>query len=633
MRGTRLVNTRKEKRKPVTLKIKFKSATLGQFIERYSVDVSHGGIFIRTKDPLQVGTQMRFEFQLQDASPLISGEGTVVWTREHDPTRTGVSPGMGVRFDKLGGASKGVLQKILVQKAKGGSPQFDQNNTSAETRSVPPRAPGVRKPRSATNLPLKPGGAGLGLAPRTGGFDTEPSSARGGTPLPKPMPFHSTVDDDFSNEVFDQPTRVAAIDEIMADSKAKADPAVGAAAKADAAAKARADAAAKAQADAAAKAKAIPRPGATPSRPLVKPPPMKPAARPPPNPPVAAKTSAPPKPAVEIGAPSPPSRPMPPARPAATPVAPPESLERPGTAVIGKSYGAAGKRSAAVPILLSLCIVVVVAAGVYVVIQKQKAAAFAGGTTPTEVDGNPVANIAPPPPIDAELETGIVVAIASEPEGATVLIDGTEVGTTPYRLSGLQDGDKHKVEIVKACYKPMETKLVAAEGASINANLRPYIRTLRVSSEPANATLLVDGKRKGHTPRDVRLVGSLKPEDPHVVRVTKPRHEAAETKVLPDAPCKTEGRIGVVEVSMRLVPKETDEPTRERTRSRTRRPRDRSDDPPKDRESVDPPKDDPEPVKEPVKDDPEPVEDPPKDDSPVKDDNEDEHTPDWMKDG
>ena len=64
-------NTRQGKRTPVTLKIKFKSETLEQFIERYAIDVSQGGIFIRTKEPLAVGTQMKFEFQLRDASPLI----------------------------------------------------------------------------------------------------------------------------------------------------------------------------------------------------------------------------------------------------------------------------------------------------------------------------------------------------------------------------------------------------------------------------------------------------------------------------------------------------------------------------------------------------------------------------------
>src|SRR5215510_7482895 len=118
VRRTALVdpNTRQGKRAPVTLKIKFKSATLEQFIERYAVDVSHGGIFIRTKEPLPVGTQMRFEFQLRDASALIAGDGTVVWIREHDPARQGVAPGMGVRFDKLAVDSQKVLDKILSEK-------------------------------------------------------------------------------------------------------------------------------------------------------------------------------------------------------------------------------------------------------------------------------------------------------------------------------------------------------------------------------------------------------------------------------------------------------------------------------------------------------------------------------------
>src|ERR1043166_481045 len=111
-------NTRQGKRTPVTLKIKFKSEALEQFIERYAVDVSQGGIFIRTKEPLAVGTQMKFEFQLRDASPLIAGEGTVVWTRENDPSRPAIAPGMGVRFDRLADGSQGILERILTEKAK-----------------------------------------------------------------------------------------------------------------------------------------------------------------------------------------------------------------------------------------------------------------------------------------------------------------------------------------------------------------------------------------------------------------------------------------------------------------------------------------------------------------------------------
>src|SRR5258706_8001257 len=109
-------NTRRDMRTPITLKIKFKSASLSQFIERYSVDVSRGGIFIRTKEPLAVGTQLKFEFQLQDTSALIAGEGTVTWIREHDPNRAGVAPGMGVKFDRLQPQSQGVLDRILMEK-------------------------------------------------------------------------------------------------------------------------------------------------------------------------------------------------------------------------------------------------------------------------------------------------------------------------------------------------------------------------------------------------------------------------------------------------------------------------------------------------------------------------------------
>lgn len=110
---------------PITLKIKFKSASIDQFIERYSVDVSRGGIFIRTKEPLAVGTPLRFEFQLQDGTALIGGDGTVVWNRAPDPNRQNVVPGMGVRFDKLTPDSQRVLERILADKEKLGTTQME----------------------------------------------------------------------------------------------------------------------------------------------------------------------------------------------------------------------------------------------------------------------------------------------------------------------------------------------------------------------------------------------------------------------------------------------------------------------------------------------------------------------------
>ena len=190
-------NTRQGKRTPVTLKIKFKSETLEQFIERYAVDVDQGGIFIRTKDPLAVGTQMKFEFQLQDASPLIAGEGTVVWTREFDPTRAGVAPGMGVRFDRLAEGSQSVLEKILAEKAK-----------QAPQRGVDPGG----KPPMFTDQPTRVAPLLVQdalLGPNRGRNDSEQ------TPLPAPTPFHSDADE-FGAEAFEEATKVRALDDLVA---------------------------------------------------------------------------------------------------------------------------------------------------------------------------------------------------------------------------------------------------------------------------------------------------------------------------------------------------------------------------------------------------------------------------------
>ena len=168
-------------RTPITLKIKFKSSNLEQFIERYSVDVSRGGIFIRTKEPLPVGTQLRFEFQLQDASSLIAGDGTVVWIREHDPARQGVAPGMGVKFDRLAAESQKVLDKILSEKQKRGDAQLESRFDA-----------GVRASASAS-------GTLSTVTPRPRD-DFSGGDSKTHTPLPGAVPGLETPGDEFGNE-------------------------------------------------------------------------------------------------------------------------------------------------------------------------------------------------------------------------------------------------------------------------------------------------------------------------------------------------------------------------------------------------------------------------------------------------
>jgi uncharacterized protein (TIGR02266 family) len=108
-----MADARKDKRTLLSLKIRYKSATLEDFIERYSSDISGGGVFIKAKKPLAVGTLLKFEFILRDQSTLIHGVGRVVWRREGDETDRQNPSGMGIKFIKMDPESRSVVQRIV----------------------------------------------------------------------------------------------------------------------------------------------------------------------------------------------------------------------------------------------------------------------------------------------------------------------------------------------------------------------------------------------------------------------------------------------------------------------------------------------------------------------------------------
>jgi len=143
----------KDTRGPVNLRIKFRSESLQQFIERYGVDVSRGGIFIRTREPLPVGTRLKLDFQLVDTAPLFQGDGTVVWIREHDASRAGVTPGMGVRFDRLSQESQTTLDTILEEKIR-----LQQSGVAPGSIAKAGAGIAVRRPSGAFAALEGPGG-------------------------------------------------------------------------------------------------------------------------------------------------------------------------------------------------------------------------------------------------------------------------------------------------------------------------------------------------------------------------------------------------------------------------------------------------------------------------------------------
>jgi uncharacterized protein (TIGR02266 family) len=136
-----MADTRKDKRAPVSLKVRFKSATVDEFIEHYSKDVSRGGIYIKSSQPMAVGTLLKFQFQLKDESALIRGVGRVVWTRAEVDATADNPAGMGIKFIKMDNESRSMVERIVDSNAPdpGSYVSGRLNATSAEpTSSAPP---------------------------------------------------------------------------------------------------------------------------------------------------------------------------------------------------------------------------------------------------------------------------------------------------------------------------------------------------------------------------------------------------------------------------------------------------------------------------------------------------------------
>lgn len=121
---------RQQKRVQASLKVRYKSATVTEFIEKHSHDISVGGVFIRAKKPLAKGSLLKIDFRLEDDTTVIKGVGRVVWTREQED-ETDKPSGMGIKFIRLDEQSKKNIANV-VSSGKSMSQGMDDDDGDAE---------------------------------------------------------------------------------------------------------------------------------------------------------------------------------------------------------------------------------------------------------------------------------------------------------------------------------------------------------------------------------------------------------------------------------------------------------------------------------------------------------------------
>src|SRR6476619_6908428 len=135
-------DTRKDPRaKVLTMTVRYKSATLDEFIEHHSHDVSRGGMFIKTPSPFPAGTLLKFEVRIADEQKVMQGVGRVVWKRE---ASAGEEPaGMGVKFIKLDDDSKQIIDRLVGSRGEkdGAFDTGERSGGTAAAGAAPAAAP------------------------------------------------------------------------------------------------------------------------------------------------------------------------------------------------------------------------------------------------------------------------------------------------------------------------------------------------------------------------------------------------------------------------------------------------------------------------------------------------------------
>lgn len=208
---------RKDERVPLAAKVQIKTAGLEKFIEKFSGNISRGGIFIKTPTPLPIGKEIAFSVVIPGGTQLLEAAGKVTWVRKVADPVSGEPAGMGIQFVTLGPGSEKVLEQVLAGGAeKGGAPPAAPAAPAAGTRGpeidlsslfdtdekvVPPAAPAkpdappkpaapvAPPPKPAGNVPAKPAapaaGPSIGLA---GLMDDIEESLSEGTAPDAPAP-------------------------------------------------------------------------------------------------------------------------------------------------------------------------------------------------------------------------------------------------------------------------------------------------------------------------------------------------------------------------------------------------------------------------------------------------------------
>jgi uncharacterized protein (TIGR02266 family) len=116
--------TSESRRIPLEREISFRVPRFENFVTEYSANISATGIFVRTHEPLEPGTDLTLEFKVADDWKLIRGRGRVIWVRNEDEGPDAPA-GMGIRFLEIDPQSRRLIHWMVDKHAREGGETFE----------------------------------------------------------------------------------------------------------------------------------------------------------------------------------------------------------------------------------------------------------------------------------------------------------------------------------------------------------------------------------------------------------------------------------------------------------------------------------------------------------------------------
>lgn len=103
---------RNNTRLPIRILVEYESSE--DFLIDYTANMSIGGMFIQTAEPLAVGTKFRLRFRIPGKDEPVDTEGEVCWVLRAEEAGP-MQPGMGIRFFELNQHDKVAVEKMLSE--------------------------------------------------------------------------------------------------------------------------------------------------------------------------------------------------------------------------------------------------------------------------------------------------------------------------------------------------------------------------------------------------------------------------------------------------------------------------------------------------------------------------------------